>query len=79
MDQLCFGSEEGTVEGMQLAARILNEEPQGFRDLPEKQPEAGNVLSRSQKPGSWQVSLHVTFFGRKKSVRIFGHPSLFSQ
>ena len=28
VDQLCFGSEEGTVEGMQLAARILNEEPQ---------------------------------------------------
>ncbi len=61
VDQLCFGSEEGSVEGMQLAARILNEEPQGFRDLLKNSLKQGMSFSRSQKPGSWQVSLHVTF------------------
>lgn len=41
VDQLCFGSEEGAVEGMCLAARILNEEPENFQALLEKNLKQG--------------------------------------
>lgn len=33
VNQLCFGSEEGTINGMMTASRILNEEPEEYRNL----------------------------------------------
>ena len=33
VDQLCFGSEEGSTEGMFLAAGILNQEPEEYQTL----------------------------------------------
>ena len=73
VDQLCFGSEEGSVEGMQLAARILNEEPQGFRDLLKNSLKQGMSFSRSQKPGSWQVSCTLHSLS-EKICPPFRHP-----
>ncbi|MEF2771025.1 MAG: nucleotidyltransferase family protein, partial [Blautia caecimuris] len=60
VDQLCFGSEEGSVEGMQLAARILNEEPQGFRDLLKNSLKQGMSFpaARSQALGKYLCTLH---------------------
>lgn len=60
VDQLCFGSEEGTVEGMQLTARILNEEPQGFRDLLKNSLKQGMSFpaARSQALGRYLCTLH---------------------
>ena len=77
VDQLCFGSEEGTVEGMCLAARILNEEPEGFRNLLKNNLKQGMSFpaARSRTLGEY---LHTMYSSGGESLSVFSDALLSS-
>ena len=76
VDQLCFGSEDGSTKGMLLAAEILNQEPKEYQAFLQKYLKEGSTLSRCKKQGPEGISWT---FSRKRTAYAFRRASFFTK